>query len=131
MISASVAVCLCRFFPLNSGQAKIRTNPVNAALKHKHRYMILLETERISLELHDQALILHFHVHDRAVQRKELLATKMLPLFVWKQLMQSPKVDFHLRYTNFNHVVLNSTKLTFMIPSLSQKNSHRSESVCY
>lgn len=34
----------------------------------------------------------------RVVQQKELLARRMLPLFVWKQLMQSPRKASYLRY---------------------------------
>ena len=39
-------------------------------------------------------------LHDRVVLKGEILARRMLPLFVWKLLMQSHKEDSYLRLVN-------------------------------
>lgn len=40
--------------------------------------------------------------HDRVVLHGEILARRMLPLFVWKLLTQSHKEDSYLRFVNMH-----------------------------
>ncbi len=41
-------------------------------------------------------------LHDRVVLQEEILARRMLPLFVCKQLMQSHREDSYLRLVNIH-----------------------------